>query len=133
MGCRANDSENWHKLFQKLNMIIGFTIDVNGFPLKSRYRRRVWRRGSRRGWGTLATGTSERGPLWAGGGRFRVQLRTPGRGGGESAGRPTDRVAITAPVMKGLRGGEEKVQQVVIIVHCMLQRISKYSQKVCVY
>jgi hypothetical protein len=31
--------------------------------------------------------------------------------------------------MKGLRWGEEKVQQVAIIVHCMLQRISKYSQK----
>jgi len=28
---------------------------------------------------------------------------------------------------------EEKVQQVAIIDHCMLQRISKYSQKACVY
>ena len=57
----------------------------------------------------------------AGAGRGRV------RGGAEFS------TTITAPVMKGLRGGEEKVHRVAIIVHCMLQRISKYSQKVCVY
>ena len=68
-------------------------------------------------------------------GRFLPPPEVTGGGGRGAIPKGGRRISstITAPVMKGLRGGEEKVQQVVIIVHCMLQRISKYSQKACVY
>lgn len=68
------------------------------------------------------------------GGRWAVlcAVHGAGAGAGPKGGRRISST-ITEPVMKGLRGGEEKVQQVAIIDHCMLQRIYKYSQKACVY
>ena len=69
------------KYARKLINNIGFLIGVNTLSAKLRYRRRLWRRVSRRGWGMPMPGMAERGQVWAADGRFCHGRRVTGVGG----------------------------------------------------
>lgn len=127
--CRDFQCRKWPKLFRKLISNIDFTNDPNWLPAKLRYRRRLRAGGEHPGWCHPHTET------WREADTLGTRLGFPSEAQDAGAGRGGRWISstITEPVMKGLRGGEEKVQQVAIIDHCMLQRIYKYSQKACVY